>query len=57
MISLIILISPIVLKINNIITWPWIWVLCPAFLITSIAIIGFIIAIIEMRKKKELTPI
>jgi len=57
MINLIILISPIVLKITDLITWSWIWVLCPVLLITTIVIIGLIIVLIEMRKKKELTPI
>lgn len=46
-------ISPIVLKINNIITWSWWWVLCPVFLITWGGIIGFIIVLIEMRKQKN----
>lgn len=41
----------IVLKLCNVITWSWLWVLSPIWISVSIAIVvGIILALLTMRK-------
>ena len=42
----------IVLKLCNVITWSWLWVLSPIWISVSIAIVvGIILALLTMRKQ------
>lgn len=42
----------LVLKLTNIIEWPWIWVLCPIWIAVALAIILFAAILIFGRVKK-----